>query len=91
MNKNNYLKTSALGLVLAVSGCSYLDRSDNVSEYAGNAQAINEAKMVEDPWNENAYNNVIEGNGQRLGQAVSDYKKDETEVDTKIKNIGTTD
>ena len=63
MNKSKILSSTALGLIFVLGGCTYLEREEGVTTFAGDAQAINEAKMVEDPWNENAYNNEIEGDG----------------------------
>lgn len=90
MNKNKILQTTALGLIFTLGGCTYLDRQDGVTNFAGDAQAINEAKMVEDPWNKNAYNNKIEGDGERLGDTVKRYKEGEQEQAQEIGNVGTT-
>lgn len=89
MNKNKFLTTTALSLSFALGACSYTDRTEGVSEFAGNAQAINEAKMVVDPWNRNAYNNEIGGDGQRLGETVSRYKNGELEEAQEIGNVST--
>ena len=89
MNKNKILQTTALGLIFTLGGCTYLDRNEGVTSFAGDAQAINEAKMVEDPWNENAYNNEIGGDGERLGDTVKRYKKGELEEAQEIGNVST--
>jgi len=89
MSKNKYLTTTALGLVFALGGCTYLDRNEGVTTFAGDAQAVNQAKMVEDPWNENAYNNEIGGDGQRLGDTVKRYKEGQQEEPQEIGNVKT--
>ena len=90
MNKNKILKTTALGLIFALSGCTYLDRNDGVTNFAGDAKAINEAKQTVDPWNRNAYNNNIEGDGQRLGSTAKRYKEGVQEQAQEIGNVSTT-
>ena len=76
MNKTRLLNTSALGLLLFAAGCqSYLDRSEGVSTTAGNHLAVNEAKMVVDPWPVYANDTHLHGDGERLGDAVEKYKK----------------
>ncbi len=90
MNKNKVLSTTAIGLIFTLAGCTYLDRTDGVTSFAGNANAVNEAKQTVDPWNENAYNNDIEGDGQRLGDTVSRYKAGEKEEAQEIGRANTT-
>ena len=90
MNKNKILLTTALGLIFTLAGCTYLDRNEGVTSFAGDAQAINQAKMVEDPWNENAYNNKIEGDGERLGDTIKRYKEGKKEETQEIGAISTT-
>jgi len=89
MSRNRYLTTSALGLVFALGGCTYLDRNEGITTFAGDSQAVNQAKMVEDPWNENAYNNEIGGDGQRLGDTVKRYKEGKKEEPQEIGNVKT--
>lgn len=89
MNKNKILQTTAIGLIFALSGCTYLDRNDGVTNFAGDAQAINEAKQTADPWNKNAYNNDIEGDGERLGDTVKRYKEGKEEDPQVIGNVNT--
>ena len=89
MNKNKILQTTALGLIFTLGGCTYLDRNEGVTSFAGDAQAINEAKMVEDPWNKNAYNNEIGGDGERLGDTVKRYKEGQKEEAQEIGNVST--
>jgi len=75
MNYIKYLKAISLSLFFAFAGCqSYLERNDGVTSSAGDAQAINEAKLVVDPWPEHADNNHIHSDGQRLSGAVKRYK-----------------
>lgn len=89
MNKNKILQTTALGLIFALGGCTYLDRNEGITSFAGDAQAINEAKQTADPWNENAYNNEIGGDGERLGDTVKRYKEGEQEEAQEIGNVST--
>ncbi len=73
MKNNRYIAYSVVGAALLVGGCQqqYLERHDGVTTHAGNHLAVNEAKMVVDPWNRDAYNNNIEGDGKRLGMQSS--------------------
>ena len=81
MKNNNTLSLFALGATLLVAGCQYdaTTRYDGVTTHAGNHLAVNEAKMVVDPWNRNAYNNNIEGDGKRLGDAAKRYQSTNSE------------
>ena len=80
------LKTSALGLVMALAACQHSSdfdaRYEGVTEYAGNSQAVNRAKHVDDFWKPNSDNTNIPGDGQRLGNAVNKLRepKDEDDV-----------
>lgn len=66
---------TALGLACALSGCqAYTERHDGVTSFAGNSNAVNNAKMVEDPWKRKAYNDHLHGDSERLGDAVKRYK-----------------
>lgn len=70
----------AIGSAALLGGCQqYLERHEGVTNHAGNHLAANEAKMVVDPWNRDAYNNHIEGDGKRLGDAVKRYKNSNSE------------
>ena len=89
MNKSKILSSTALGLIFVLGGCTYLEREEGVTTFAGDTQAINEAKMVEDPWNENAYNNEIGGDGQRLGDTVKRYKQGKLEEAQEIGTVKT--
>ncbi len=89
MNKNKILQTTAMSLIFALAGCTYLDRHEGVTSFAGDAHAINEAKQTADPWNPNAYNNDIEGDGERLGDTVKRYKEGEQEEAQEIGNVST--
>ena len=80
MRNRNILTFGLLSASLFISGCQeYFVRHDGVTTHAGNQLAANEAKMVVDPWNRDAYNNHIEGDGQRLGDAVKRYKESNSE------------
>ena len=80
MKIGNNLKYLLIGSTLILAGCQqYFVRQDTVTPEAGNHLAVNEAKMVVDPWNRDAYNNHIEGDGKRLGDAVKRYKDSNSE------------
>lgn len=84
MNKNIYITPLVIGVTVLIAGCQqYVERNDGVTTHAGNHLAANEAKMVVDPWNRNAYNNNIEGDGKRLGDAVKRYKNANAEDSAK--------
>jgi len=51
---------------------------------------MNKNKQTADPWNKNAYNNDIEGDGERLGDTVKRYKAGEQEEAQTIGNVNTT-
>ncbi|MEM7067308.1 MAG: hypothetical protein AAF478_00365 [Pseudomonadota bacterium] len=80
MNSKIYATCFLITSTVVISGCqqNYI-RHEGVTTHAGNHLAANEAKMVVDPWNRNAYNNRIEGDGQRLGDAVKRYKESNSE------------
>lgn len=90
MNKNNMLRTTAIGLIFMLGGCTYLDRTEGVTSFAGDSQAINAAKQTVDPWNKNAYNNQIEGDGERLGETAKRYKKGERKEEEDYDTVKTT-
>ena len=52
----------------------YLGRYDGVTTHAGNQLAVNEAKMVSDPWKSRAHNTHLHGNGRRIATAVKKYE-----------------
>jgi len=61
--------------LLFVAGCqSNLERHDGVTSYAGNSNAVNEAKMVVDPWNPNSENTDIHTDGRRAADAIDRYR-----------------
>ena len=81
MSNIKTLSLFAICAPLFVSGCQFdaTERYDGVTTHAGNHLAANEAKMVVDPWNRHAYNNNIEGDGKRLGDAAKRYKSSNSE------------
>jgi hypothetical protein len=89
MNKSKILSSTALGLILTLAGCTYLDRNDGVTSFAGDTQAINLAKHTVDPWNENAYDNDLEGDGERLSSVAKRYKKGELKPEDDFKSVNT--
>ena len=75
MKNTNLLKIISLAALVGLASCQQnLTRTDGVTTHAGDALAINEAKSVVDPWPRNVENTHIEGDGQRLGDAVIKYK-----------------
>ncbi len=82
MNNIMNLKIAAALFTALLAGCqSYQytsERSDTVSDFVGDAQAINNAKMAEDPWKRQSENTQINGDSKRLGNAVESYRKGET-------------
>ncbi|HWV52999.1 hypothetical protein [Pseudorhodoplanes sp.] len=74
--KATALALTALAVSCAVSGCSdiYFDRRETVVPYAGDAQAVNRATMMVDPWPPYAANRNIAFNGERMQGAVERYR-----------------
>jgi len=52
----------------------YSQRTQTIAMGAGNAQEVNAATQVIDPWNRRAYNSRIPGNGDRTVNAVKQYR-----------------
>lgn len=76
MNKNKLLCSVSLSALMMLGGCqNYLDRSDGITSHGGNHLAINEAKMVSDPWKRDAYNTHLHGNGKRTADLIDKYEK----------------
>lgn len=76
MSKNNILKVSSILAFLTAAGCqSNLERHDGVTASAGDHLAVNEAKMVEDPWKRNAYNTDIQTDGRRSSDITKRYRQ----------------
>jgi len=67
-------------LVLIASGCwqacaqGYLNRTDTITTSAGDAQDVNSALQIIDPWPRHVGNRRIPGNGERLSGAVQRYR-----------------
>lgn len=89
MNNNKILSSTALGLVLALGGCTYTERNEGITSFAGDAQAINLAKHTVDPWNKNAYDNDLEGDGERLSAVAKRYKQGELKPEDAYKSVDT--
>ncbi|MEM9332188.1 MAG: hypothetical protein AAGA53_12740 [Pseudomonadota bacterium] len=84
MFKYKNLSYVLIGSTVLLTGCQqYVERHEGVTTHAGNHLAANEAKMVVDPWNRDAYNSHIEGDGKRLGDAVKRYKNANDEESAK--------
>ncbi len=83
------LKIASLSVFLAAGGCqNYLERHDGVTTSAGDAHAINEAKLVVDPWNPNADNTDIHTDGKRASDAVDIYKNANNPENASSDNFG---
>ena len=84
MNNIMNLKIAAALATALLAGCqSYkytTERPETVSEFVGDAQAINNAKLAEDPWKQNSENTQINGDSKRLGNAVESYRSGETKA-----------
>jgi hypothetical protein len=52
----------------------YLQRSNKITLSAGNAQAVNTATHVIDPWPRYVGNRRIPGNGERMVSAIERYR-----------------
>ena len=82
------IKTRHLLSVLSLavlSGCAagppfddpfqqYVQRSDHITLSAGNAKEANAAIQIIDPWPRYVYNTRIQGDGQRMAEAVERYE-----------------
>jgi hypothetical protein len=66
--------------VLVACGCwqafaqGYLNRTDTITTSAGDAQDVNAALQIIDPWPRHVGNRRIPGNGERLSGAVQRYR-----------------
>jgi len=79
---------AALSLAVCVGGCwgavtehpaaQYVHRSDTITLSAGNAQEVNEATQVIDPWRRGVGDPRIPANGERMVGAVERYRKQQT-------------
>jgi hypothetical protein len=75
---------STLSAATALGGClygpyedpsaQYLHRTQTITTEAGNAQEINAATQVIDPWPRSAANRKIPGNGDRVVNAAERYR-----------------
>jgi hypothetical protein len=69
-----------LSFALAACGCwnasaqGYLNRTDTITTSAGDAQEVNSALQIIDPWPRHVGNRRIPGNGERLSGAVQRYR-----------------
>ena len=87
MLKNKFLATTSVLALFVVTGCQnadYHSRHDGVTTHAGNQLAVNEAKMVSDPWKSRANNTHLHGNGRRIATAVKKYELNGEEEKTDV-------
>jgi hypothetical protein len=72
--------TLLLSFTLLACGCwqasaqGYLNRTDTITTSAGDAQDVNSALQIIDPWPRHVGNRRIPGNGERLSGAVQRYR-----------------
>ncbi len=71
--------TLVLSFALTVGGCwgtsaQYANRTDTITTSAGDAQEVNSAIHIIDPWPRYVGNRRIPGNGERLSGAVQRYR-----------------
>lgn len=77
MKKNKLLCSVSLGALMLLGGCqNYLERHEGVTSHAGNHLAVNEAKMVADPWKRKAYDTHLHANGKRTADLIDKYEKE---------------
>ena len=79
---------ACMSAALELGGCSYgtyeypaaqyLHRNQTITMSAGNAQEINEATQVIDPWKRGVGNPRIPGNGDRMVNAAERYRAKST-------------
>jgi len=68
-------RIGALTLGILISGCSqYLDRRDTLTSWTGDSVRANIALQTIDPWPEHAADKDIRFNGERMGNAVDNYR-----------------
>lgn len=70
---------ATVALVAGCGGCwgdsaQYLNRTDTITMTAGNANEINAATHVKDPWPPGAANRQIPGDGGRMVGAMDRYE-----------------
>ncbi len=74
--KNRLALTTSMIALLALGGCQqYLDRSDLISPYAGDAVARNASNQTIDPWPHYVYDTNILTDGERQAGAIRKYRK----------------
>lgn len=77
-----HIARTTLFLSFALLACScwpasaqgYLNRTDTITTSAGDAQDVNSALQIIDPWPRHVGNRRIPGNGERLSGAVQRYR-----------------
>ena len=75
MNNIRILNAICLLTTVCLAGCQqYHNRSDGVTTFAGNSNAVNEAKMVVDPWPKYLDDTDFDTDGERISAAVKRYK-----------------
>ena len=82
MNDIKPLTVVALIALAGLTGCQqYHNRSEGVTTFAGNSHAVNEAKMVVDPWPKYLDDTDFDTDGERLSAAVKRYKSGGIDAD----------
>lgn len=74
--KNRLILSTGMIALFALGGCqNYLDRSDLVNPYAGDAVARNASNQTIDPWPRYVYDTDIRTDGERQAGAIRKYRK----------------
>ena len=82
MNNIKPLTVVSLIALTSLTGCQqYHNRSEGVTTFAGNSHAVNEAKMVVDPWPKYLDDTDFDTDGERLSAAVKRYKSGGIDAD----------
>lgn len=74
--KNKLILSTSIMALFALGGCqNYLERTDLVSPYTGDAVARNTSNQTIDPWPRYVYDTNIRTDGERQAGAVRKYRK----------------
>jgi type IV pilus biogenesis protein CpaD/CtpE len=65
--------------MMTVGGCTeYLDHSDKIAPFAGDASKSNIAAQMIDPWPRHSGNRHIHADGDRMAIAIKRYKENKS-------------
>ena len=66
-------------VTMTLGGCTeYLDHSDKIAPFAGDASKANIASQMIDPWPRHSGNNHIHAEGNRMAVAIQRYKENKS-------------